>query len=258
MNTIQVNLKDSIAYVTLNRGRSNAINAELCAELMDMITNIGQEEQTAGLVLTGKEGFFSAGLDLIELYEYNESQIRSFWYDFLALVSGLVGFRKPFVSAINGHAPAGGCVMALCSDYRVMTEGNFIIGLNEIPVGLIVPGSISALYSFWLGQAKASRFLLEGRLLQPSEARDAGLIDELVAPASLLPAAERQIKKYTQFNRSTWQQSKANIRHELLAKVNADPSETVEALLRQWWSPYTRSVIHTIIQNLTRKSSPVS
>ena len=179
MNTIQVTIKDKTAVIGLNRGRSNAINAEMVSELSAMVKNVENDDAINGLILTGKEGFFSAGLDLIELYDYDESSIKKFWIDFLALVGTLASFKKPFISAINGHSPAGGCVLSICSDYRIMVDGKYIIGLNEVPVGIIVPDSIFHLYSFWLGQAASYRYLLEGRLMSTSEALENRLIDQL-------------------------------------------------------------------------------
>ena len=255
MNTINVKIKDKIAVLSLDRGRSNAINSEMVLELHQMIRNIENDDSIAGLILTGKDGFFSAGLDLIELYDYDETQIKEFWIEFLSLVTSMVSFKKPMIAAISGHSPAGGCVLAICCDYRVMAEGKFIIGLNEVPVGIIFPESIFHLYSFWLGNATAYRSLLEGKLMPPEEALAVGLIDEIVKPESILHAAERKLLNYIQMERTTWQQSKVNMRKNLLSKVSADPSEMLESMLAQWWSPSTRSILKTIIQNLQQKSS---
>lgn len=255
MNTIKVNIKGKIAVLSLDRGRSNAINSEMVSELYQIIRNIENDDTIAGLILTGKDGFFSAGLDLIELYDYDEEKIREFWIDFLNLVTALVSFKKPMVAAISGHSPAGGCVLALCCDYRVMAEGKFIIGLNELPVGIIVPESIFHLYAFWLGSASAYRYLLEGKLLNTQEALSAGLVDEVVDPESILHAAERKMLMYIQMERTTWQQSKMNMREELLRKVSADPTVMLGHMLEQWWSPSTRSILNTIIQNLQKKSA---
>ena len=255
MNTIKVNIKEKVAVLQLDRGRSNAINAEMVSELKQIIQNIGNDNNIAGLIITGKEGFFSAGLDLIELYNYDETTIRNFWIDFLTMVNLMVAFPKPMVTAISGHSPAGGCVLALCSDFRVMAEGKYIIGLNEVPVGIIVPQSIFHLYSFWLGNAKAYRYLLEGKLMSADEALASGLVDELVKPESILHAADRQIRKFIQMESTTWQQTKINLRAELLAKVSADQSDMLEIMLKQWWSASTRSILKTIIQNLQQKSS---
>ncbi|EDM37465.1 putative enoyl-CoA hydratase [Pedobacter sp. BAL39] len=253
MNTIKVTIKDRVALITLNRGRSNALNREMITELNDMFRNIASDNNISGVIVTGQEQFFSAGLDLIELYNYTEEEAASFWHLFLEFVATITAFKKPFVAAINGHSPAGGCVIALAADYRIMAEGKSIIGLNEVPVGIIVPNSIFQLYAFWLGQAKASRSLLEGRLYSPEEALADGLVDEVVNPAGILTAAERRIRKYMAMERNTWEQSKLNIRRELIAAANADHSAELELMLQQWWSPTTRSILKTIIDNLQKK-----
>lgn len=253
MSTIKVSVKDQLAIITLNRPKSNSMNREMITELDDMLKNIGTDDNIAGVLLTGQDHFFSAGLDLIELYDYNETEARSFWELFLAFTAQITAFKKPMVAAINGHSPAGGCVLALACDGRVMAEGQYIIGLNEIPVGIIVPNSIFELYAYWLGAAQASRSLLEGKLFSPEEALAVGLVDELVKPESILTAGERRVRKYMSMDRNTWQHSKINIRQGLIKAMQADQSETLETMLQQWWSPATRNILKTIIDNLQRK-----
>ena len=250
MNTLKITIKDKVALVALDRGKSNAINTEMVAELRQTIETLEANPAIGGVILTGKEGFFSAGLDLIELYEYDDFAIKEFWNSFLSLAAEMLAFKKPLISAISGHSPAGGCVLALCTDYRIMTEGRYIIGLNEVLVGLIAPESIFHMYAFWLGEAKAYQFLLEGKLMQAEEALQAGLVDELALPENLIATAEHKMKKYIQLNWTIWQQSKVNMRRNLLSKVNINQTETLQALLKQWWSPSTRSILNTVIQNL--------
>ncbi len=258
MNTIQVTIKDRLAIIALNRGKSNPINAEMVKELHTLVHSIDNDDSIGGLIITGKENFFSAGLDLIEIYDYDEHQSRIFWNDFLALQVKLIAFKKPMIAAISGHSPAGGCVLALCCDYRVMASGKFIIGLNEIPVGIIVPDSIFNLYSFWLGGRNAYQYLMEGKLLSVEEAFQAGLIDEICNAESVISTAERQIRKYMQFNSVTWSQSKLNMRKELIATASADQSETLKQMHEQWWAPETRQTLQMIIQNLKAGSAKPS
>lgn len=253
MNTIKVTIKDHLSLITLDRGKSNALNREMITELTDILHNISGDPNIAGVIITGKENFFSAGLDLIELYNYNEAEAESFWHLFLNFVAAITAFKKPLVAAVNGHSPAGGCVIALACDYRIMAEGKYIIGLNEVPVGIIVPNSIFNLYAFWLGQANASRSLLEGKLFSPEEALQIGLVDELANPASILTAAERKIRKYMAMERNTWEQSKLSIRQELIAATGADQTAALQNMLQQWWAPTTRNILKTIIDNLQKK-----
>jgi Delta3-Delta2-enoyl-CoA isomerase len=209
------------------------------------------------VILTGKEGFFSSGIDLIEAYDYNKEQSKEFWIDFLTLQHDLVSFKKPLVAAISGHSPAGGCVLAICCDYRVMVEGDFIIGLNEIPVGIIVPENIFDLYAFWIGKHKAYQYLMEGKLLKVKDAHDIGLIDKVSSQEDIMLAAEKKIKTYMQLNPVTWSQSKLNLRKGLIDKSNADQTATLNMMLKQWWAPETRKGLQMIIQNLKSKSSAV-
>ncbi len=254
MKFLKVTVKDSLAVVALHRGKSNAMNAGLIDELNNLIINIENDDNIGGLILTGGEGFFSAGLDLIELYDYDETTIKQFWHDFLNFHQTMVRFKKPMVAAISGHAPAGGCVMAIACDYRVMAEGKFIIGLNEVPVGIILPDAIFHNYAFWLGQKNAYQFLMEGKLMRPEQALEVGLVDELCNAESVISVAEKKIRTYMSFDKTTWQQSKLALRSELIDKVSKDQTATLDIMLKQWWSPSTRSILQTIIQNLQKKA----
>jgi 3,2-trans-enoyl-CoA isomerase len=253
MNTLNITVQDAVAIISLNNGNSNAINKEMLTDLKKIFKSIQTDDAIRGVILTGKHGFFSSGLDLIELYDYNEEQIKAFWEQFLDLVTTLTLFKKPLISAISGHSPAGGCVLAVCSDYRVMAEGKYIIGLNEVPVGIIVPNSIFELYAFWIGKAKAYQNLLEGKLMGADEAKSIGLIDETAPIESLMTVAQKKMKTYISYDPTTWQESKLNLRQDLIQSVSADQTATLEKMLKQWWAPSTRSILKTIIQNLKAK-----
>ncbi len=253
MKTIEVTVKDHLAIITLNRGKANSLNREMVTELSDMLTNIENDSTIGGVMITGREHFFSAGLDLIELYDYNEEEAKSFWHLFLNFTAKITAFKKPMVAAINGHSPAGGCVIALACDARVMAEGKYIIGLNEVPVGIIIPNCIFNLYSFWLGKANATRSLLEGKLFNPEEALAIGLVDELVKSESILTAAERRVRKYMAFEKTTWSQSKVNIRRELIEITSADQRADLAVMLKQWWAPSTRAILKTVIDSVKKR-----
>ena len=252
-NFIKSQTTEHISYVGLDRGKSNAMHIEMMQELISELKQARENPAVEAIILHGKEGFFSAGLDLITLYDYHEEQMQNLWEVFFDLIYELASLPKPIVASITGHAPAGGCVLAICCDYRIMAEGDFIIGLNEVPVGLIVPPSIYELYSLWLGRAQAYRYLLEGKLLSPAEALKTGLIDETVPADRILTAAARKAKSWTQFERQAWGATKLNLRKSLLQQIHENKTEVVQQMLEQWWKPSTRQILKTIIQNLTKQ-----
>ncbi len=255
MSTIQVTISNRLATITLDRGRSNPINHQMVQDLAACIKELDADSNVGGVIITGKPGFFSSGIDLMEAYEYNEEQIKQFWIDFLALPCALASFSKPLVAAISGHSPAGGCVIALCCDYRLMADGQFIIGLNEIPVGIVVPDGIFNLYSFWLGKHKAYQYIMEGKLLDVAGALQAGLIDEITTGEDLLSSAEKKIRAYMQLNPVVWSTSKLNLRKELIAQLNADQTAVLDTMLKQWWAPETRQSLQMMIEKLKAKSA---
>lgn len=255
MDYIRTKKEDHILHVLLDRGKSNAMDLKLVNELIDTLEEAGQDPSVEGVVLSGKEGFFSSGLDLITLFAYNEEEMREFWSRFMILLQQFVSFSKPTVAAITGHSPAGGCVMALCCDYRLMAQGDYIVGLNEVPVGIVVPESIFTLYSFWLGKGAAYRNLLEGRLFKPEEALSVGLVDEVVPFDRIQSAAIRRLKTVMQFEKNAWRTTKLNLRTEVIRAMEKDQRTAVEQVLDQWWKPSTREILKTIIYNLTQKKS---
>ena len=247
---IKMQTKEHIAYLGLDRGKSNALHLEMMQELLQELERAKEDPAVEAIILHGKEGFFSAGLDLISLYEYDEMQMKVLWETFLDLIYALAAFPKPTIASVTGHAPAAGCVLAICCDYRIMAEGAFIIGLNEVPIGLPVPASIFELYSFWLGSAQAYRYVLDGKLFSPAEALQAGLVDALSPTDRIQTAASRKAKSWTQFERQAWARTKLNMRKTLLQNIRDQKTEVVQQMLSQWWKPSTRSILKTIIDNL--------
>src|SRR5690606_13692105 len=98
MNNLNVTVVDRMALIGLNRGKWNAINLSMLQELGTLLKNIENDDAILGIILHGQDRFFISGLDLIELYELNEEQIREFWKTFLELVGALVSFKKPSIA----------------------------------------------------------------------------------------------------------------------------------------------------------------
>lgn len=253
MKTLTITKEENYAILQLDRGTSNSLNYEMFQELIQAVKALEQDDEVKGVVLAGKGNFFSAGLDVIELYAYDKGEIEQLFESLYEAMKTLLSFSKPLVAAVNGHAPAGGCILAICADYRIMAEGKFRIGLNEVPVGIIMPPFIFETYAYWIGKGTASKFVLEGKLCSTEEALQAGLVDEVIPQEEVLAASIEKVKMYTKFSANTWSKSKTNMRKGLLAAFNTFEPQIKADLLAQWWSTETRAILGALFARLTKK-----
>lgn len=253
METLQLKNEAHYSILSFDRGKSNPMNLQMFEELIAVLKELKADEKSQGLIITGKENFFSAGLDLPEIMTYDREKTRLFWKTFMDLIVELVAFPKPLISAITGHSPAGGCIVAIACDYRIMAGGNYKIGLNEIPVGIVVPQHIFELYAFWLGSHRAYQFLMEGRLMNPQQASDAGLIDVVVPAEQVLEVAERKMQQYLKFDQTTWRKTKANLRKDLIETVTHYDENLLDQVIEHWFSPSTQQILNGFVAMLQKK-----
>jgi 3,2-trans-enoyl-CoA isomerase len=241
MDYLEIEKKGEYAIVTMNRAKVNAVNFQMVNEIRSTFKAMQEDDSVSGVILTGRTGVFSAGLDLIELYDYDEVKIREFFIAFGLMYVELAKFTKPFICAITGHSPAGGTVIAIAADYRVMAAGEkYGIGLNEVAVNVQITTNLIEAYSFWLGKSLAYRYILEGKLLNTKEALEARLVDEVVPMEEVLPKAEARMKHYLQADRNIWLNTKTKLRGEWLEKLKEQSEEELDEALKVWWSPEVR------------------
>lgn len=256
METLQTQRPDEYnqarLIITLNRGKANPINMQMVTELRAAVKTLREDETLKGGILTGQPRYFSAGLDVVELYGYDEATMREFWVQFSALIVDLVSLPKPLVAAISGHSPAGGCVLALCCDQRLMAEGPYRIGLNEVPVGIVVPPTIYYLYAAVIGEGKAYHHLLNGSLMLPEEALAEGLVHQVLPAEALMEVAQGRLTHYLGMNPTAWGISKGLLHKQLLGQLQGDFEDLFGPVLKHWWAPEFRSQLAAMIQKLKK------
>lgn len=253
MSLLEVSdLGRGITEVKLNRPKANALNHELVTELKVCFENLRQEEQNQGAILTGQFPFFSAGLDVVELFSYNQEQMMAFWNDFQEMIVSLLSYDKPLVAAISGHSPAGGCILALCADYRLMTEGKNRIGLNEAAVSIVIPKAIRSLYASVIGHGEANKALLRGTLFEAKQAYDLRLVDELSSPEDLPGKALDAVLKFTGMPSLAWRASKRILKAELIEELNDPEKSGFADAAKYWWAEDCRNFLEQMILALKK------
>ncbi len=187
--------KRESGYVVLSIGREpvNSMNLDLWRQLSDQLDQLEKNSSVRGLIFRSglQKDIFTAGNDIMELYAPKTSAERyqDFWVTQNSFFARLYRSRLVTVAAIRGACPAGGCALALCCDYRVMTDfGN--IGLNEVALGIPVPAYWAQLMLRTVGQRIAEKLLPYGLLATADEALRYGLVDQLSPAAQLDKTAE--------------------------------------------------------------------
>ena len=255
MKTLVLTKKENYTIVQMNRGKVNAINHEMVNELSEVFNILENDQGVKGVILTGQPHYFSAGLDLIELYQYDKNQIQEFFTAFGALYLQLVQFKKPFISAITGHSPAGGCVLAVTSDNRYMAQGDtYVIGLNEVAVNIQISQNLTEIYAFWMGDGLAHRYIMEGKLLNGKEALAAGLVDELVPLDTVLERSEKQMKHYLKANQEILINTKKKLRKHLWDILDLNAENSLKEATILWWKPEIRSKMKAYVESFTNKN----
>jgi enoyl-CoA hydratase/carnithine racemase len=171
---------DGVAVVRLAAGKVNALDLELCRAVTETFRELDAGDVRA-VVLTGAGRAFSAGVDLWRIVEGGEAYVRDFLAALVDCFEAVFGCGKPVVAAVNGHAIAGGCVLACCCDHRVMSQGR--IGLTELAVGVPFPVTALEIMRYAAGPARARAAVLGAWTFEPAAAVRAGLVDEAVEEA---------------------------------------------------------------------------
>lgn len=254
MNTINITHKDSYAILQLNRGKVNAINHEMVKEIRKAIQEFKTNKDVKGVIIAGIPNYFSAGLDVIELYSYDNTKINDFFSDFGGMFIDLVTFEKPLISAITGHSPAGGCVIAIATDYRVMAEGDkFTIGLNEIAVNIQISQNLIDAYSYWIGEGKANELILSGALIKGEDALKIGLINELVSSENVITRAEEKLVSFLKSDSEIFRNTKNKLRKKWLSNLELDPRKDLAQAAELWWKPEIRAKMKIFVDSLQKR-----
>lgn len=225
-------LEDGIATISMDDGKVNALSIAMLTALHADLDRA--EADGAVVVLTGREGYLSAGFDL-KGFNAEPAQVIEMLRLGATFSERLFSFPRPVVAASGGHAVAAGAFVLLATDVRIGVSGPFRIGLNEVQIGLTMPTFVVELARARLTPAAFNRSLITAHILDPVEAVVAGFLDEVVEPADLAATARSTAATLAGLNADAHLATKLRVRGAALEAVNAaiEREMTLEALIGQ-------------------------
>lgn len=246
-------LDGGIRVLRLQRPPVNALDPALVAAL-DRGLRAAFDEGVDAVVLAGGPKVFSAGLDVPTLLGLERDAMRAFWRDFLGVAERLARAPVPVAAAIDGHSPAGGAVLALFCDTRIMARSPdpdkpFQIGLNEVQVGLPVPAAIQAALRRQVGPRVAERLLVAGAMVDSATALSIGFVDALCEPGQAEAEAIAWCRRHLALPRRAMLATRAGARADMAALFDHAQVD-IDAATEAWFSNETQATMKALVARL--------
>jgi len=244
----------AIGIVRLERAHGNAINDEFAEALMSVLADAEADGEIKGVLLAASGKIFCPGLDLQELHPLDRPAMERFMRRFSAMVLSLYVFPKPVVASMHGHALAGGSVLGLCTDWRVLKRGA-LVGLNEVKVGVPLPFSVALIVRDAVPRTSLAEVALLGRNFSDDAAVDAGLADELADDAAAVETlATTRLEEFISKDSASFSVTKRYLRSPVVERIRASNLLLLPEWLDCWFSPGTRARVAAIVEELKGKS----
>lgn len=242
---------DGIAVLRMEHGKVNALDLELLQALGGELTEVGASDARA-LVLTGSGTNFSAGLDLIRFLEAGRDYVEGLLPALDGALRALVRLPMPAIAAVNGHAIAGGFVLACACDHRLCAAGSARLGVTELPVGVPFPSLPLELVRAVAGR-QVRELVYGGGLVSAGEALRLGLVDELVEPEGLLERAIELARRRAAVPREAFALTKRQLREPLLRRAARLAESHDPEVIAAWTRPETREAIRAFVERTLKK-----
>jgi enoyl-CoA hydratase len=237
MAPVTLERRGAVALLTLDNPPANALGSPVLGELARAAEALRTDDSRA-VVVTGAGRFFSAGLDLFEVARLVTSpDAESFARLFDDVVTALFALEKPVVAAVNGHAIAGGAVLAATADFRLVADAALKIGLTEIQVGVAFPVSALEAVRFACAGRHLPELLYRGQTYPPADAVERGLADQVVPAAELLERALALADELASARPLAFASSKRALRADHLARIRASAAEGLDPTWKSWQTP---------------------
>jgi enoyl-CoA hydratase len=247
---IELAVDNGIAVLSMRHGKANALDIEFCDAIAARFAALRQSEVKA-VVLTGQGRIFSAGVDLVRLSAGGADYIRKFLPALHRLFAAVFFHPKPVVAAINGHAVAGGAVLACCADRRIMAGGR--IGVTELLVGVPFPALALEIVRFAVPPRYLSEFTLSGATYATDAALDRGWIDAVAEPETLMEDALGVAQELALLSPPAFAEVKRQMRATVAERYAASGQATDRTVTDIWCAPEVLSTVRAYVERTLKK-----
>lgn len=242
-----------VRELRMNRPPVNAFSGELLGEVRAAMER-ATKEGAKGIVLSGSPGRFSAGFDLPLLLGLERKEIAKTWQELYGLLRTIAASPIPTAAAMTGHAIAGGTVIAMFCDRRVMAAGDYKLGLNEVQVGIHLPPVVLACLRRLVGPRVAEYLAVTGPLLSPQQALQFGLVDELDEPDFVVSRAVEWCQCVVALPEAAMS-TRRDARADLVALFEDTSEPEQDSFTASWFSPSTQQHVRAVVERLGKSAA---
>ena len=210
--------EDDISIITLDDGKANVFSPKMIQDVNECLDKVPTE--SGALIITGREGMFSAGFDLKIISAGNVQATMDMSLSGFKLLSRIFSFPRPVLAACSGHGIALGTFLLCCCDYRVGVKGDFMIGANEMRTNMVIPIPILELINHRVSSSHKYRAILGAEMYSIENGIGAGLIDEVVDAENLMETAMLKAKDLAIMGHPSYTLTKELLIREPLKKIN--------------------------------------
>jgi enoyl-CoA hydratase len=247
-DVVQVDRDGPVAICRLDRPPANAIELGFTARMEEAFSDLLNRQDVGAMVFTGTGRFFSGGLDLKVVPGYGPEEQQALIMAVNRMIGRLYGCPIPVVGAINGHAVAGGFILAIACDYRVGTSAPCRIGLTEARVGIPFPAGPMAVLKAELAPDVARVMTLEARNVGPDVALRRGVLDELQPPVRVLGRAVEVARDLAGIPREAYARIKRQLRGETVDFIEETVAQKSDPMLKGWLVEGAQEASETILR----------
>jgi enoyl-CoA hydratase len=243
---------DGLATIRLGREHGNAIDASLTEDLLRCVLETAQDPSVRGAILASRGKIFCPGLDLQDLLDLDRPTVAAFMTRFRKCLLALYTYPKPLVAALGGHALAGGCILALTADWRVLRRGA-LVGLNEIRVGLPLPYGVAQVLRASVHPNRLEEVALLGRNYTDDEAVATGLVHEVCDGAGFDEHCAARLEGFASKDPTAFARTKTYLRAATVERIVRGDAERLDEFLDCWFSETTRRRVTELVAELRRR-----